>query len=207
MNRMITSRNVAALFAVAALAVACSSQSEEAGATGSGKCGPSLTTENTTCTQGELDGYSQCKTSQCGSEINACKSPCQAQTECVNACACGDTACISKCTPSADCKTCLQSAATCAVSKCPAPACVSKKPAAGDAGTTPATGDAGTGGPPAPRPDAGTSAGGSCAELKTCCDAIPASDADKDLCNLTVGDGFASTCASELAYYRSHGKC
>lgn len=207
---------------LAAFVVACSSESGSGSSSGSGsgsgsgssKCGATFTTSNTTCSQAQLDDYDHCRTDQCGSEIDSCKPTCQSQTDCINACACGDTACIGKCVPSADCKTCLQGAAKCMVGKCPAPACLSDKPTGGgsgsDAGTHTSTGaDAGTGGGTGTGTgDSGTAtSGGSCADLAVCCTAIPSSDFDHDTCNYTVSKGVESTCSSELKYYRDQGKC
>lgn len=217
-KRVSIAASVAVVFSV--FVMACSSDNAaSSGGSGSGssggssKCGATYTTSNTTCSQAQLDDYDHCKTDQCGSEIEACKPTCQSQTDCVNACACGDTACIGKCTPSADCKTCLQGAAKCMVGKCPAPSCLSTKPAgstgsgggggAGDAGSG-TGGGTGTG---TGAGDAGSTSGGTCTDLAACCTQIPSSDSDKDVCNYTVDKGVESTCSSELKYYRSHGKC
>jgi hypothetical protein len=210
---------------VGLVAVACSSSSGGgAGSSSSAsKCPASYTTSNTSCSQADLDAYAACPHQQCGDQLDACKGACQAQVDCVSACACDDTACRTKCVASDDCKTCMVGAAKCTVQKCPQPACMKGASSGGtSSGASGGTSSGGTssgssggtssgGTSSGGTTDGGTSSGSSggttaCTDLQTCCNKIPASDSDKTLCNDTVANDPAS-CASELAYYQGAGKC
>jgi hypothetical protein len=214
-----TSFAVLAIAVVSAAVVACSSTTAEpsSSASSTSKCGPTYTTDNTTCSQPDLDAYNACPTEHCSSEIGACKASCTDHTACVEACACGDTTCISKCTPAGDCMTCLQTAAKCVVSSCKAPACLAKKPdgtssGGSSSGGTSSSGGSSSGGSSSGGSSSGGSSsggsssgstGGACEQLATCCQMIPTSDSDHDVCNYTVSKDVDSTCASELDYYQS----
>ena len=77
----------------------------------------------------------------------------------------------------------------CQQNMCPQPACYSTKP---DAGMT-------------SNPDGGAG-GGSCNDLKACCDMVTEPNA-KNGCNASVATGDAQQCSQVLSAYKQSGLC
>lgn len=77
----------------------------------------------TACPLSPCPAMDQCIHTQCGSELQACNTPCSALLSCQAKCGCSDYTCRQKCTPSADCQTCAQTVDTCIQNKCSTVSC------------------------------------------------------------------------------------
>jgi hypothetical protein len=171
----------------------------------------------TSCPAGVVTDYNRCLLDRCGSEMDQC--PCAGWLECTTHCACSDLACRSACVPTFDCLVCGQAVARCVgESGCERPACFQ-----------PPTPDAGPDtnsvmvivGPPRfpdaapPAADGGDAAGpvtdgglrGTCADLRTCCQAL-STPAARDTClSQVMLLGTDPLCAAALLVYRSSNMC
>lgn len=149
------------------------------GTSGSGTSGGSgikqCASTGSTCTDAENTTYGNCLQNKCDATYSKCfgadyktgtfSGSCGPYITCTQACACNDTACTSKCpSPTSECTTCLGSFASCSA-MCEAPACAT----GGSSGTSGSSGSSGS---------------KTCADLKACCDKIPAGQM-KDSCNAT----------------------
>jgi len=107
---------------------------------------------------------------------------CGTYITCTQACACGDTTCLTKCTLDDACKNCILPAVTTCSSQCPAPACAT----GGSSGSSGSSGGAGK----------------TCADLKACCDKIPAGST-KDGCDAIYNQfkGMDSSCNAVYSSY------
>jgi hypothetical protein len=162
------------------------------------KCGGAGNSSNS-CTPAEINAHNMCVGSKCLDAYSQCLGPafkdtgvvgglCGTWFTCFNACNCGDFQCWAACgMPPAACTTCLENAGKCQETMCPEPACLKPKL------------DGGVGG-------ADGGAGGSCDDLKKCCDAI--ADANlKAACNAQAGMGNAGTCGATLSGFKAGGLC
>lgn len=155
---------------ICAIGCASSSSPSDGGSSDSGtSSGRTKTGECPTsgCTEAEQNDYATCLTTACDAQYKDCLGSsymsgtwggkCQAYMTCNTACSCSDTACRTACgLPSADCTACFVTLGKCTSSAaCTAPKCASADGGVGDGGLV---------------PDGAT--GKTCADLKTCCDAI-----------------------------------
>ncbi len=147
------------------------------GTSGSGTSGGSAIKQcaptGSTCTDAETAAYSSCLQDKCDATYSKCLGPdyksgtfsgdCGPYITCTQACACGDTKCSMACQSklTSACTTCLGGLGSCS-EMCEAPACAT----GGSSGTS------------------GSSGSKTCADLKACCDKIPAGQM-KDSCNGT----------------------
>ena len=141
------------------------------GTSGSGTSGGSAIRQcpstGNTCTEAENATYGSCIQDKCDATFTKCygadyktgkfSGDCGSFITCSQACACNDTACSTKCATSITdaCASCLSPAVENCAGMCTAPACAT----GGSSGSS------------------GTSGGGgtkTCADLKACCDKIPA---------------------------------
>jgi hypothetical protein len=156
------------------------------------QCAPSTST----CSETETNTYSSCIQEKCDATFTKCygadyksgtfSGDCGSYITCTQACACGDNTCLAKCTITDACKTCIIPAAQNCSAMCTAPACL-------------------TGGSSGSSGSSGTSGGGgskTCADLKACCDKIPAGQM-KDNCNGTY-DAIKTMDSSCNAVYASY---
>jgi hypothetical protein len=156
------------------------------------------TSNASSCKQADVDAYGSCVQGRCGTQMKACfgdnfqsgtfAGPCGTWIGCYGKCACGDTACRGACgLPSGECTTCLQTVTTCTNSSgCTAPVC---SPSGADAGSPPA--------------------GGTCADLQTCCNAITNAQV-KAGCNANATSGASAGgqyCGSVLMGLRAAKQC
>jgi hypothetical protein len=177
------------------------------GGTGGGNmCTP--TPAGTSCTQAELNAYSNCLQNACNSQYVTCFGPsykqgvpggtCSSYAQCQNACGCTDAACRNACTVPAACMTCLSTIATCSLgANCTIPPC-----ALGDASIPTFDGNIPglDGGFPF---DAGNA---TCADLTSCCNAITEANT-KMACQQVVATGQNQVCSASLGTFRSAGLC
>jgi hypothetical protein len=179
-NKMKLRNVVLALASIAALSIpACGddddkSNNNNGGGGGrdplTGECPNDGDTESS-CTDDELKGYSDCAVEKCDSKYKECLGdgykngsyggPCKEFTTCVNKCSCGDDACVEACgAPTRECTSCLTNAGQCIVSMCELPEC--------------ATGNIDL-------EDAGISLDYTCDDLQGCCAGL--SGDDKTICD------------------------
>jgi hypothetical protein len=165
------------------------------------------------CPAGLVTDYNRCLLDRCGSEMDQC--PCASWLACTTRCACSDVACRAACVPTFDCLVCGQTVARCvADSTCERPACYQApvrdagpdiNPITVVVGPAPdAAGDSNTG-DASPATDGGLR--GTCADLRTCCQAL-ASPSARDTClSQVMLLGTDPLCAAALLVYRSSNMC
>ncbi len=174
-----------------------------------------------TCTQAELNQYSDCVLNACSSGYSACfgpgfktgsfSGPCASYAQCTSACGCNNQSCTTACgAPSQDCETCLTgNLVTCILgSTCTLPACAGGLPGVGGTaggglgghvgGTGGISGGAGS-----------TGASGTCADLLACCNSIATASIKAQCMSeysllLPMGD---ATCGAAVSGLRSGGLC
>jgi len=167
------------------------------GTSGSGTSGGSAikqcpSSSTSKCTDAENQAYGSCIQEKCDATFTKCygadykngnfSGACGTYITCTQACACGDTTCLTKCTLDDACKNCILPAVTTCSSQCPAPACAT----GGSSGSSGSSGGAGK----------------TCADLKACCDKIPAGST-KDGCDAIYNQfkGMDSSCNAVYSSY------
>jgi hypothetical protein len=167
------------------------------------------------CTKAETDAYYACAATKCAPAFAPCigasfgsngqiGGTCGPYLNCVNACACGDFNCQLACGNALECLSCLGNASNMCQASCSAPACLTGP----DAGVPSFDGNFTFPDVSFSIPDLGAS-GGTCADLKACCDAMTDASGKSD-CNSAYGfvkDQGDSACGSLLSSYRSNGTC
>ncbi|HSO33580.1 MAG TPA: hypothetical protein VLT33_13700 [Labilithrix sp.] len=169
------------------------------GTSGSGTSGGSsikqCPSSGSKCTDAENQAYGSCIQEKCDATFTKCygadykngnfSGACGTYITCTQACACGDTACLTKCTFDDACKNCVLPAVSTCSEQCTPPACAT----GGSSGSSGTSGSSG-------------GAGKTCADLKACCDKIPAGST-KDSCNQTYDSlaGMDSQCAIVYSGY------
>jgi hypothetical protein len=145
------------------------------------------------CTDAEIKAYDDCIATKCDAKYKECygadyksgafSGPCGTWISCTQKCACDDTQCMLKCPMDNTCTTCASGVGSCS-DDCTVPECL--KPSASSSG------------------DGGNTSGGTCADLKACCDKMPAGQV-KDACvqGETNAAGDDATCGQYYSGFKS----